>query len=168
MATKKCPNCAEEIQVEAIVCEHCGRDLPPPESTKVAKKSNRLGWGWKAAKWAGIFMIVVSFASPLIYATLGGLLLLILVFPPGLYLLAYALGLWIFSMRVKKVQGRVFLAGNIVAPDIKSTGIEIRKVARFRELVKEGLSLEEAKRKLEQEEERWGEGMTPPRRPSLH
>ncbi len=34
---KKCPFCAEEIQDEAIVCKHCGRELAPHEVARISK-----------------------------------------------------------------------------------------------------------------------------------
>ena len=55
MATKKCPFCSEEIELEAILCIHCKRELKA-ERRKEPGKISRLGW--KGNKWLGIFLIV--------------------------------------------------------------------------------------------------------------
>jgi hypothetical protein len=33
--TKRCPFCAGTIRVEAVVCQHCGRDLPLSNVTQL-------------------------------------------------------------------------------------------------------------------------------------
>jgi len=35
--TRRCPHCAEYVMPEALVCKHCGRDLPPLDESELAK-----------------------------------------------------------------------------------------------------------------------------------
>ncbi len=48
---KLCPHCAEQIQDAAVVCKHCGRDIPagspPPSSlpSTAPEKANKAGMG---------------------------------------------------------------------------------------------------------------------------
>lgn len=40
--SKICPYCAEKIQAAAIVCKHCGRDIPGPKESDIVAPGGRL------------------------------------------------------------------------------------------------------------------------------
>lgn len=62
---RACPFCAEEIKAAAIVCKHCGRDVPqvlaadawgedptrPVVEEATAEKARRLGVSWRDGAW---------------------------------------------------------------------------------------------------------------------
>ena len=49
--TKVCPFCAEEIKLAAIVCKHCGRELPGYEEKFPTRKSELQMQQYKITPW---------------------------------------------------------------------------------------------------------------------
>lgn len=62
--SKRCPFCAEEILSAAVVCKHCGRDIPAIEQVPSGPEDDRLIVAVKEGSWGTAFSLLNGGANP--------------------------------------------------------------------------------------------------------
>lgn len=62
---RKCPLCAEEIQVAAIKCKHCGEFLDGSSRSQAAEQ--KLPWYFRTSSIVLVFCMVGPLALPMIW-----------------------------------------------------------------------------------------------------
>lgn len=61
---KQCPFCAEEILAAAVVCKHCGRDIPAASQAAAASEDGPLIAAVREGSWGTAFSLLNGGANP--------------------------------------------------------------------------------------------------------
>lgn len=62
--SRQCPFCAEEVRTEAIICKHCGKDLPKVAAGTEAVAEETLIEAVERGSWASVSRLLQQGANP--------------------------------------------------------------------------------------------------------
>jgi hypothetical protein len=68
--SRTCPYCAELIKAEAVVCKHCGKDVPRAPAASLEAASKPLGEAQPASKPLGVAVATIA-----LFVSFGGLVI---------------------------------------------------------------------------------------------